>query len=400
MGLMFSIVSRFRKRATTKEVLEGIDEDIKKLESTLERNQKLQKKTVLSLLSFSVLAYIIAVAIFYFFLLPDNWSERAIWVVPFLGFPALVLFLKKVFHFFFVTRIRRIRKALEELNERKKQILEDVTENETYKIAKELLEKYDPHGKIIPREFAVKSVAKETRSPDGSSELRHRLNAARPDETNGTTSTPMSSPAARQPGQPMPMMRPNMSPMFRSPVAHGNGNATTPRQLVRGPTPQRPNLQQYPILPKERSFVDKVAEYFVGDGPSYRYALVCKACHSHNGMALKDEFEYIAFRCCYCGFGNEARKKRLDAPTLDEDLKSQGPDKETPSKEKIKEMSKDSDNEVQEKQGEVEENEIEADNSKESVEIENSESDHQQTKGENIEDLEAKEKSSLEQDSE
>ena len=26
---------------------------------------------------------------------------------------------------------------------------------------------------------------------------------------------------------------------------------------------------------------------------SYRYALICQQCLSHNGMALKEEFEYI-----------------------------------------------------------------------------------------------------------
>ena len=34
-------------------------------------------------------------------------------------------------------------------------------------------------------------------------------------------------------------------------------------------------------------------EYLVGDGPNNRYALICSQCHSHNGMALKEEFEYI-----------------------------------------------------------------------------------------------------------
>lgn len=32
----------------------------------------------------------------------------------------------------------------------------------------------------------------------------------------------------------------------------------------------------------------------LGDGPKNRYALVCSECHSHNGMALKDEFEYLS----------------------------------------------------------------------------------------------------------
>ena len=33
-------------------------------------------------------------------------------------------------------------------------------------------------------------------------------------------------------------------------------------------------------------------EYLVGDGPNNRYALICHQCCSHNGMALKEEFEY------------------------------------------------------------------------------------------------------------
>ena len=37
----------------------------------------------------------------------------------------------------------------------------------------------------------------------------------------------------------------------------------------------------------------QVAEYFVGDGPNNRYALICKQCAGHNGMALAEEFEFI-----------------------------------------------------------------------------------------------------------
>ena len=39
--------------------------------------------------------------------------------------------------------------------------------------------------------------------------------------------------------------------------------------------------------------MDRAVEYLVGDGPSNRYALICKQCQSHNGMALREEFEYI-----------------------------------------------------------------------------------------------------------
>ena len=48
-----------------------------------------------------------------------------------------------------------------------------------------------------------------------------------------------------------------------------------------------------PIPPRDRGTMDKLLEYLVGDGPENRYALICAVCSSHNGMALKEEFEYI-----------------------------------------------------------------------------------------------------------
>ena len=62
-----------------------------------------------------------------------------------------------------------------------------------------------------------------------------------------------------------------------------------------------------------------MVEYLVGDGPNNRYALICQKCHSHNGMALRDEFEYTSFRCAYCFHLNPARKKKpsLRTPSID-----------------------------------------------------------------------------------
>merc|ERR1712203_1331638 len=71
-----------------------------------------------------------------------------------------------------------------------------------------------------------------------------------------------------------------------------------------------------PVLPRERGYMDRVVEYLVGDGPHNRYALICKQCQSHNGMALREEFEFIAYRCCYCYYWNPARKQRPVAPKL------------------------------------------------------------------------------------
>ena len=52
-----------------------------------------------------------------------------------------------------------------------------------------------------------------------------------------------------------------------------------------------------PVLPRERGVVDRFIEYLIGDGPSNRFALVCRRCESHNGMALKEEFPYLGEQC-------------------------------------------------------------------------------------------------------
>lgn len=48
-----------------------------------------------------------------------------------------------------------------------------------------------------------------------------------------------------------------------------------------------------PILPRERTIVDRLIDALVGDGPDRRYALICQECSAHNGMALQEEFEYL-----------------------------------------------------------------------------------------------------------
>lgn len=78
----------------------------------------------------------------------------------------------------------------------------------------------------------------------------------------------------------------------------------------------RPPVLPRPVLQADRGVFDRLAEYLVGDGPSNRYALICRRCHRHNGMALKEEFEYLAFHCAYCQFLNPAKRKRPSAPRL------------------------------------------------------------------------------------
>ncbi|XP_068185185.1 endoplasmic reticulum junction formation protein lunapark-A isoform X2 [Antennarius striatus] len=250
---------------------------------------------------------------------------RLVLSLPFIVFPLLIWLLRKMLIIIFTRRTEKNNNKLEDLKEQKRKILEEVMETETYKNAKLILERFDPDSKK-KMEFESTPTGLHM-TPRPGQELRQRnvipktppvvVNpangaAARPPLATGPTYPGRSSHSA--PGGPPER---NLSAvaaqqsLMRKPVTPG-----TPVPGF-GMHPPGPPLAR-PVLPRERRVLDRVIEYLVGDGPQNRFALICQQCLSHNGMALKEEFEYVAFRCAYCYFLNPARKTRPQAPRLPE----------------------------------------------------------------------------------
>lgn len=322
---MGAVVSRWRAKPSTVEILEGIDKDIQTLEEYSEKNQRQLKIWVGRLLLYSSLLYLITCIVVYFWYLPEQLMGRLILSLPFLIFPLLVWLLRKLLIIIFSRRTEKNNDKLEDLKAQKRKILEEVMETETYKNAKMILERFDPDSK---RKIELESTPVGPQmTPKPGQELRQRnvipktppvvVNpaggaAARPPLASGPTYPGRASHSA--PGGPPER---NLSAiaaqqsLMRKPVTPG-----TPVPGV-GMHPPGPPLAR-PLVPRERGAMDRVIEYLVGDGPQNRYALICQQCLSHNGMALKEEFEYIAFRCAYCYFLNPARKTRPQAPRLPE----------------------------------------------------------------------------------
>ncbi|XP_061174766.1 endoplasmic reticulum junction formation protein lunapark-B-like isoform X2 [Saccostrea echinata] len=303
---MGSLISRFRKKPTTFEVLESLEKEIETLQKFRRDNLQKQKSFITKLMLYSILMYIVASVIFYFYFFPNNWRDRLLYSSPLLIFPVLVWLIRKFLHWFFVKRIAKNDLALQDLKEKKKKILEDVMETETYKKAKEILERFDPE-----RFKEMQTPAPSTpKLPSPGSDMRQRVNArmATIGPTGGTHPRPATPyPRAKTPGMGQPMPKPYTTPNIPGQIR--------PRMLA---SPQQgPSSLTRPIPPRDRTKMDRVLEYLLGDGPQHKYALICQKCASHNGMALKEEFEYIAFRCAYCRFFNPARKQRPTAPKLD-----------------------------------------------------------------------------------
>merc|ERR1712029_648737 len=219
--------------------------------------------------------------------------------------------------------------ALTKLKEQKAKILDEVMETETYKVAKEILDEFASEGEKralnikSPNLNATrsKSVLEASKINDSGMELRkrHTINtsmasapmvvkaaAAATSDPSAHMARPSSAPLNEKAS---PSKRPNLPPLPRTPVHNASMSVHRP--------PPGPPLPR-PVLPRERGYMDKFVEFLVGDGPANRYALICKQCQSHNGMALREEFEYIAYRCCYCYYWNPARKQRPVAPRLPE----------------------------------------------------------------------------------
>ncbi|XP_064166311.1 endoplasmic reticulum junction formation protein lunapark-B-like isoform X2 [Anguilla rostrata] len=314
---MGNVVSRWKAKPSTVDVLETIDKDIKNLEEFREKNERLLKLWVGRLLLYSSLLYLVTCVSVYLWCFPEQWIERLLLALPFVLFPVLIWFMRKLLIYLFSKRTERNNEKLGDLRNQKRKILEEVMEKETYKNAKLILERFDPESKKKDQES---TPVGPQMTPRPGQELRQRNISQRPP----VMATPV--------GTPRPPLAPGATPSGPLLISAPGGppeRTGTPHSPLRRPMspatpipglgmhPPGPPLAR-PVLPRERGAVDRVIEYLVGDGPQNRYALICQQCLSHNGMALKEEFEYIAFRCAYCYFLNPARKTRPQAPRLPE----------------------------------------------------------------------------------
>uniref|UniRef100_A0A4W5P4F8 Endoplasmic reticulum junction formation protein lunapark n=1 Tax=Hucho hucho TaxID=62062 RepID=A0A4W5P4F8_9TELE len=310
-------------KPSTVEVLEAIDKDIQACEECQELYQKQLKLWVWRLLQYSSLLYLMASIIVYLWYLPEQTIGKVILVLPFVLFPLFVWLLRKGLLSLFKRRTEKNSMCFELylcLIIIMTPLLLSVMETETYKNAKIILERFDPDSKTKVPE----SIPSETpMTPKPGQELRQRHVTPRPPvAVTPAAARPPLAPGATHAGPPL-HSAPGGPPerilsaeaaqqsLMKRPMTPG-----TPVPGV-GMHPPGPPLAR-PVLPRDRGTMDRVIEYFVGDGPQNRYALICQQCLTHNGMALKEEFEYVAFRCAYCYVLNPARKTRPQAPRLSE----------------------------------------------------------------------------------
>ncbi|XP_055641337.1 endoplasmic reticulum junction formation protein lunapark-B [Toxorhynchites rutilus septentrionalis] len=317
---MGAIISRFRKEKTTCQVLENLEEKIEHIEAYTISTQEQRKRFVGSFLVISIGLYVLSSLIFYFVFFPSTWNDRIVRSLPLLICPLIITLIKKVLAWYFERKVIRNTNKLKLLRAEKKKILEQVMDKETYKVAVDILNKFgDNSQKAQTQSLSALTPMKRAQqapvTPKGIPQIRTQL------------------PSQSAPGPQMPMAGIRPAPV--TPIGFN------PNIRTASPAPQAAHFQQqsaglihrpigmvppqtmpyrrtpYPIINhSQKGVLEKMVDYLVGDGPNSRFAMICKECLMHNGMALQEEYEFAAFRCAFCGAFNPAKKLRPMAPKL------------------------------------------------------------------------------------
>ncbi|KAL3071867.1 hypothetical protein niasHT_031058 [Heterodera trifolii] len=239
--------------------------------------------------------------------------------------------------------VGRKRNRITLFTELKLSIIERVKENEKYNVAMELIKKYgDEETEKNKNGGAGGGTSFGHGNKNGSAAIRRRSSkdindvAAEQQQLIGAAiaGTALSTPAPGA-GKVLPKlyeMQDNASGIIAGSAALRSRTPAASSSLALGggtPTPYHHHYyhaqQRTPIRPfieQSRTPVDRVLDFLMGESINSRYALICAHCHTHNGMALLEEFKSLSFFCYKCnGFNaskNELTMQKKSAATAAE----------------------------------------------------------------------------------
>ncbi|CAH1970780.1 unnamed protein product [Acanthoscelides obtectus] len=303
------ILGRFRSKKTTYELLEKLDNQITSIQEFGRTTELTRKRTIGRFIIFAIALYLLSALIFYLYYDKIDQNQKLLYAAPLGIMPFVIFFIKKILTWYYSRKLRKNEKKLIKLRDEKKKILDNVMETETYKVAKKILDKFGNDSLKKPdinlQSTPISSPSALVPRRNNQADLRRRSTQS----SAAISATPMQPRPSLPVLQVTPSMRPGTGGVERSFISP---MTSMPLMATMGPVTPRE------ILPGNRSILDKFADYVMGVGPSFRYALICKNCHRHNGMAFKEEFEYFSYYCCYCKHFNPARKQHLSNRRIDQ----------------------------------------------------------------------------------
>uniref|UniRef100_A0A915DZ10 Endoplasmic reticulum junction formation protein lunapark n=1 Tax=Ditylenchus dipsaci TaxID=166011 RepID=A0A915DZ10_9BILA len=283
----------FRRRRPARDELEEIVAYIKDLELQLKEHLEARSDYLRFLLYAAIFLFSVTSA--YFLLLYNDLSKRLLatggtFSVSILLFFLLRLMLLTVYGYLIGSK----KKKIQYYTERKLAIIEDVKENEKFKVAKEIIEKYSTKEELEAMSGGMNgsgSVNSSDTKEDKSKQKKISANGKSADDQRRITISSMAELNTQSSSQS------GVKEVSAIPKLHQISETKFQRAPVR------------PFVETTNSAVDRILDYVMGESISSRYALICSNCLVHNGMALKEEFEQITFFCFKCSAYNPSRNE-------------------------------------------------------------------------------------------
>ncbi|GAM25897.1 hypothetical protein SAMD00019534_090720 [Acytostelium subglobosum LB1] len=279
----------------------------------------------------------------------EHFNDNILYYSLLVIFPVTMYCFTKIFNYIYVYKIHHNESKLDVLKTQLQQKIDARKKETDYDNTQKIIDNPDGRTKVttppskqpLTRVSPVKSTTSSSRVTNSiqsqlqeQSSLRHRPMPQQqqqqqyqqsPSSSIGSAliDSPTSSPAGRsvnttpnihsqlqqQQQQPLPPpKRPHVLqpvpirplPKGVIPINNNNNNASSPQQRQSQP-------------PKQQSWLDKVVDYIISDGPKYGSPLICHNCHNHNGYVPTHELESIQFRCRFCHTFNQRGDDEVNA---------------------------------------------------------------------------------------
>ncbi|CAN6235664.1 unnamed protein product [Urochloa humidicola] len=230
-----------------------------------------------------------------------DWQMRAIRVLPMFLFPALSSMIYSILVSFMRMLERKDKNTLERLRAERKEKIDELKDTTNYYLTQELIQKYDldPAAKAAAASVLASKMGTET-----------GLKVHMGDEAKLVSAHARSNEVEVVPTDGLQNRKETKAKGSSTTSAHtqqdalngagGGGTEAIPPSKVVG--------HYHGKGTSDGGWIAKIAALLVGEDPSQSYALICGSCHTHNGLARKEEFPHVTYYCPYCHALNMSNK--------------------------------------------------------------------------------------------
>ncbi|XP_024401746.1 uncharacterized protein At2g24330 [Physcomitrium patens] len=318
-GLMGSLFSRGNKNDFEKRLQHLTKEEVA-VHSRLKRRTQRWRKLARVMIIYSIVGE--ALALGFAILSSRNadlpWQVRAIRALPVFALPAIVTLLYSTCAGFHRMMERKDHERLERLKTERQEKINELKEKTNYYITQQLIQQYDPDpaakaaaASILASKLGAESGLKLALAAGLTStdDLTQGKSSGAPNQSVGRldreamdhNSVGLRNRKSQHRGQdfgPSSQGMPRMEGFSRENNMPGGPEVWEEQGM---------DVRRPPRNPSNGGWIARLAAMLVGEDPTQCYALICKQCHAHNGLAKKEDYKYIQYYCPHCRTLNGTR---------------------------------------------------------------------------------------------